>query len=69
MINRQAKAIIGALKTTPIGPLIKEAALTPAVPLLDDRQRRYALRALKLPPNSLINGLLPPTLRYGDGDA
>ena len=37
LINRQARAITGALKTTPIGPLIKEAALTPAVSLLKDR--------------------------------
>ena len=69
LINRQARTITGTLKTTPIGPLIKEAALTPAVPLLDDRQRRYALRALKLPTAHPINELLPPTLRYGDGDA
>jgi hypothetical protein len=43
--------------------------MTPAIPLLDNRQRRYAARALKLPGNHPINNLLPPTLRYGDGDA
>jgi hypothetical protein len=69
LINRQARAITGALKTTPIGPLVKEAALTPAVFVLEDRQRRYALRALKLPIGHPINELLPPTIRYGDGDA
>src|SRR5213078_1501995 len=69
LINRQARSITGALKTTPIGPLIKEAALVPAVLLLEDRQRKYALRALKLPIGHPINGILPPTLRYGDGDA
>jgi len=69
LINRQARSITGALRSTPIGPLIKEAALTPAVPLLEDRQRKYALRALKLLTAHPINGLLPPTLRYGDGDA
>ena len=69
LINRQARAITGALKTTPIGPLVKEAALTPAVSVLEDRQRRYALRALKLPIGYPINELLPPTIRYGDGDA
>ena len=37
--------------------------------LLEDRQRRYALRALKLPIGHPINELLPPTVRYGDGDA
>ena len=69
LINKQARSITGALKTTPIGPLIKEAALTPAIPLLEDRQRRYALRALKLSIGHPINDLLPATLRYGDGDA
>jgi len=69
MVNRQARAITGALKTTPIGPLVKEAALVPAVPLLNNRQRRFAMRALKLPTSHPINSLLPPTLRYGDGDA
>jgi ribonuclease HI len=69
LINRQARAITGALRTTPIGPLIKEAALTPAVPLLEDRQRRYALRALKLPAGNPINDLLPATIRHGDGEA
>ena len=69
LINRQAKFITSALKTTPIEPLIKEAVLTSAVSLLEDRQRRYALRALKLPIEHPINDLLPPTIRYGDGDA
>jgi hypothetical protein len=68
MVNRQARAIAGALKSTPIGPLVKEAIMTPAIPLLDNRQRRYAVRAIKLPANHPINNLLPPTLRYGDGD-
>ena len=65
MINRQARAITGALKTTPIGPLVKEAALVLAVPLLNNRQRRFAIRALKLPTSHPINSLLPPTLRIG----
>ena len=52
-----------------IKSLIKEAALTPTIPLLEDRQRRYALKALKLPIRYPINNLLPATLRYGDGDA
>src|SRR5205809_2622335 len=37
--------------------------------LLEDRQRRYALRALKLPTGHPINDILPPTMRYEDGDA
>jgi hypothetical protein len=69
LVNKQARAITGALKTTPIAPLIREANLTPADPLLDDKQRKYALRALKLPSDHPINSILPPTLRYGDGEA
>ena len=48
---------------------MKEACLTPAISLLNNRQRKYALRILKLSPTNAINGLLPATLRYGDGDA
>ena len=69
LINRQARSITGALLTTPIGPLVNEAALVPAAPLLNDRQRKYALRALQLPAIHPTNKLLPATLRYGDGDA
>lgn len=43
--------------------------MTPAEALLDHRQRKYALRALKLPMNNPANQILPPTLKYGDGDA
>jgi hypothetical protein len=39
MVNRQARAITGMLKTTPIKPLIKEAALYLAEALLDRHQR------------------------------
>lgn len=69
LINRQSRAITGALPTSPIDLLIKEAEMTPAEPLLDHRQRKYALRALKLPSNNPANQILPPTLRYGDGNA
>ena len=69
LVNRQARAITGALRTTPIAPLIMEANIVPAEPLLSDRQRKYALRALQLPAEHPIYNVLPPTLRYGDGDA
>jgi hypothetical protein len=69
MINRQTRTITGALKSTPIGPLLKEVNMTPVIPLLDNRQRRYAERALKQPGNHSINNLLLLTLRYEDGDA
>jgi hypothetical protein len=44
MVNRQARSITGMFKTTPIGPLVKEAALYPAETLLGKRQRKYTLR-------------------------
>jgi hypothetical protein len=69
MINRQARTITGALKSTPIEPLLKEVNMTPVIPLLDNKQRRYAVRALKLSENHSINNLLLLTLRYKDGDA
>jgi hypothetical protein len=37
------------LRTTPIGPLVKEAGLRSADSLLANRQRRYATRAFELP--------------------
>jgi hypothetical protein len=68
MINRQTRTITEALKSTPIKSLLKKVNMTPAIPLLDNKQRRYAERALKLPRNHFINNLLPLTLRYEDGD-
>jgi hypothetical protein len=69
MVNRQTRTITRALKSTPIEPLLKKTNMTPVIPLLNNKQRRYAERALKLPGNHSVNNLLPPTLRYGDGDA
>ena len=43
--------------------------MTPAEPLLNYKQRKFALRGLKLPFNNSVNELLPPTLKYGDGSA
>jgi hypothetical protein len=37
------------LRTTPIGPLVKEAGLRSAESLLANRQRRHATRAFELP--------------------
>ena len=45
---------------------MKEAEITSAEPLLDYRQRKYALRALKLSLNNLVNQLLSLTLKYED---
>jgi hypothetical protein len=69
LINKQSRAITGALTTSPIDLLLKEAEMTPAEPLLDHKQRKFTLRALKLPITNPANQLLPPTLRYRDGNA
>jgi ribonuclease HI len=49
LVNRQSRSITGMLRTTPTGPLVKEAWLRPADSLLANRQRRYATRAFELP--------------------
>jgi hypothetical protein len=41
-VNRKSRSITGMLRTTPIGPLVNEAGLRSADPLLANRQRRYA---------------------------
>jgi hypothetical protein len=43
--------------------------MTPIEPLLDHKQRKFTLRALKLPSINPANQLLPSTLRYWDGSA
>jgi hypothetical protein len=43
--------------------------MTPVEPLLDYKQQKFTLRALKFPLSNSANQLLPPTLQYGDGDA
>jgi len=48
MINRQARAITGMLKSTPVGLLVQEASLTPAEALLEARQLKYTTRLLQL---------------------
>jgi hypothetical protein len=49
------------LRTTPIGPLVKEAGLRSADSLLANRQRRYATRAFELPQaNPIGDGVRNP---------
>ena len=69
LINSQARAVTGMLRTTPLGPLIREAALEPAEALLDTKQRRYAVRLLGLPPGHPTAEVLPISLREGDAHA
>ena len=69
LINQQARAITGAFRTTLIGPLVREAALEPAVCLLEARQQGYIARLLALPDDQPTRGILPITFRDGDLDA
>ncbi|OJJ79573.1 uncharacterized protein ASPGLDRAFT_944566 [Aspergillus glaucus CBS 516.65] len=66
MVNRQARAITGMLKSTPVGPLVREAGLAPAEALLEARQLRYTTRLLSLPENHPAKKILPVSFREGD---
>jgi len=66
MINRQARAITGMLKTTPVGPLVHEAGLAPAEALLETRRLRYTTQLLSLPENHPAKKILPVSFREGD---
>jgi hypothetical protein len=69
LINQQARDITGAFLTTPIGPLLWEAALEPAESLLEARQLSYTTRLLGLPTNQPTQQILPITFREGDQHA
>ncbi|ODM18571.1 hypothetical protein SI65_06443 [Aspergillus cristatus] len=58
--DRLARAITGMLKTTPIGPLVREASMVPAEVLLEARQLRYTTRLLGLPEGHPAKKILPP---------
>ncbi|EED20341.1 reverse transcriptase, putative [Talaromyces stipitatus ATCC 10500] len=66
LINKQARAITGMFPKTPIGALIREAALEPATALLDARVAQYTARLLTLPDTHPTAQILPVTLRHGD---
>ncbi|KAL2012391.1 hypothetical protein VTN00DRAFT_5109 [Thermoascus crustaceus] len=66
MINRQARAITGMFRTTPIGPMVREAGLEPAETLLEARQLGYTIRLLGLPNSQPARQILPVTFREGD---
>jgi ribonuclease HI len=69
MVNQQAREITGCLRTTPIGPLVKEAGLRPAISLVENRQRRYGTRILTLPKGHLARSILPAGARGEDIDS
>ncbi len=63
LLNRQARAITGMYRSTPVGPLMSESGLVPAHVLLDYRQRNYAYRLLTLPDGNPAKDILLVTLR------
>ncbi|KAL2004773.1 hypothetical protein VTN00DRAFT_3301 [Thermoascus crustaceus] len=62
---RQAQAVTGMFRTSPIGPLIREAGLEPAETLLEARQLGYTIRLLGLPNSYPTRQVLPVTFREG----
>jgi hypothetical protein len=57
------------LRTTPIGPLIREAALEPAEALLDIKRQQYIQRLLGLPLGHPAAEILPITFKEEDAHA
>ena len=65
LLNRQARAITGLLRSTPLAFLQDQACLPSARDLLDQRQTRYAIRALGADGDHLTHQLLPAGFRLG----
>jgi hypothetical protein len=55
-INRLARATLGCFPSTPLGPLLVEASMIPAVPLLNYRRARYAESLLGMPVDARNDG-------------
>lgn len=66
LLNRQARAITGLLKSTPIPFLLKAACLPYAKDLLDQRQTQFAVRALGTAQEHPTHQLLPANFRFGE---
>lgn len=69
LINQQARAITRMFRTTPIGPLVREAGIGPAETLLEARQLAYTARLLGLPADHLARQILPISFCEGDQHA
>jgi len=54
LLYRQARSILGALPTTPRGPLMREVGLTPAPVILDSTQQRFTARLATTCRNKLM---------------
>jgi hypothetical protein len=66
LLNRQARAITGLLRSTPRAFLETALCLPTAQDLLDHRQTRFAVRALNANGEHLTHELLPANFRFGE---
>lgn len=66
LLNSQARAITGLLRSTPLAFLRDAAHLPSARDLLDYRQTRYAVRALRADGDHPTHQLLPASFRFGE---
>jgi len=66
LLNSQARAITGLLRSTPVVFLQRQACLPFARDLLDHRQTRYAVRALSANGDHPTHQLLPTNFRLGE---
>lgn len=66
LLNSQARAIIGLLRSTPLDFLRNQACLPCARDLLDQRQTRYAVRAISTDGDHPTHQLLPTNFRLSE---
>jgi hypothetical protein len=66
LLNNQARAITGLLRSTPLVFLQGQSCLPSAKDLLDQRQTRYAVRALNADGDHPTHQLLPANFRLGE---
>jgi ribonuclease HI len=66
LLNKQARAITGLFRTTPIPFLRKAADLPEAGKLLDQRRLGFISRCLRQPEGHPSRSLLPASLRFGE---
>ena len=66
LLNKQARAITGLFKTTPVPFLLEEANLPDAAGLLNARHLGLVLRCLKMAEGHPSRTILPPSFRFGE---
>lgn len=66
LLNCQARAVTGLMRSTPLPSLQRESCLPCARDLLECRQTRYATRALSADGDHPTHQLLPANFRFGE---